>query len=162
VFTAREMRVVPGRALSRGFAQKRGIETVLRDALSSDSLDPRGIYFGTGAESSTDREMKERAGRKLWKDYRRSVREGAVVHMDGAPTTKPNLKSRRRKRRNLHVRKCHAQEITLMQVMFTIPGPHCVSSSESERRAREVEAGANLLQFCKRYSLYTRDCVTEF
>jgi serine/threonine protein kinase len=33
--------------LTRGLPQKRAYETVLRDALSADSLDPAGIYFGT-------------------------------------------------------------------------------------------------------------------
>jgi tRNA A-37 threonylcarbamoyl transferase component Bud32/photosystem II stability/assembly factor-like uncharacterized protein len=34
-------------ALSRGLPQKGSYETVLRDALSADTLDPAGIYFGT-------------------------------------------------------------------------------------------------------------------
>lgn len=34
-------------ALSKGLPQKDAYETVLRDGLSSDSLDPAGIYFGT-------------------------------------------------------------------------------------------------------------------
>jgi len=33
--------------LSRGLPQKGAYETVLRDAMSTDSLDPAGIYFGT-------------------------------------------------------------------------------------------------------------------
>jgi serine/threonine protein kinase len=33
--------------LGRGLPQKRAYETVLRDAMTSDSLDPTGIYFGT-------------------------------------------------------------------------------------------------------------------
>ena len=33
--------------LSRGLPQKRAYETVLRDAMSADSFDPMGIYFGT-------------------------------------------------------------------------------------------------------------------
>ncbi|HEV2732988.1 MAG TPA: protein kinase [Terriglobales bacterium] len=33
--------------LMRGLPQKRAYETVLRDALTSDSFDPAGIYFGT-------------------------------------------------------------------------------------------------------------------
>jgi serine/threonine protein kinase len=33
--------------LSRGLPQKRAYETVLRDAMTADSLDPMGIYFGT-------------------------------------------------------------------------------------------------------------------
>ncbi len=34
-------------ALTRGLPQKGAYETVLRDALAADSLDPAGIYFGT-------------------------------------------------------------------------------------------------------------------
>jgi photosystem II stability/assembly factor-like uncharacterized protein len=33
--------------LTRGLPQKRAYETVLRDAMATDSLDPAGIYFGT-------------------------------------------------------------------------------------------------------------------
>ena len=34
-------------ALTRGLPQKNALETVLRDALTTDSLEPAGIYFGT-------------------------------------------------------------------------------------------------------------------
>lgn len=34
-------------ALTRGLPQKDALETVLRDGLSTDTLDPAGIYFGT-------------------------------------------------------------------------------------------------------------------
>ena len=34
-------------ALTRGLPQRRAYETVLRDAMATDSLDPAGIYFGT-------------------------------------------------------------------------------------------------------------------
>jgi hypothetical protein len=33
--------------LARGLPQKQAYETVLRDAMTVDSLDPAGIYFGT-------------------------------------------------------------------------------------------------------------------
>ena len=33
--------------LARGLPQRDAYETVLRDALTADSLDPGGIYFGT-------------------------------------------------------------------------------------------------------------------
>jgi hypothetical protein len=33
--------------LTRGLPQKRAYETVLRDAMSTDAIDPAGIYFGT-------------------------------------------------------------------------------------------------------------------
>lgn len=59
-------------ALERGLPQKGAHETVLRDAFSTDSLDPAGIISGRGAESCTDREMREKAGRKYWEDCPRS------------------------------------------------------------------------------------------
>jgi len=31
----------------RGLPQKRAYETVLRDAMAADTLDPHGLYFGT-------------------------------------------------------------------------------------------------------------------
>jgi hypothetical protein len=34
-------------ALTKGLPQKNAYETVLRDAMDADSLDPAGIYFGT-------------------------------------------------------------------------------------------------------------------
>src|SRR5262249_17921628 len=34
-------------ALARGLPQRNALETVLRDSLAADSLDPAGIYFGT-------------------------------------------------------------------------------------------------------------------
>ena len=34
-------------AMTRGLPQKGAFETVLRDAMTTDSLDPAGIYFGT-------------------------------------------------------------------------------------------------------------------
>jgi photosystem II stability/assembly factor-like uncharacterized protein len=35
------------KAMSRGLPQKDALETVVRDALAVDSLDPAGVYFGT-------------------------------------------------------------------------------------------------------------------
>ncbi|HEX7677618.1 MAG TPA: exo-alpha-sialidase, partial [Thermoanaerobaculia bacterium] len=35
------------KALSKGLPQKEAYETVLRDAMAVDSLDPVGVYFGT-------------------------------------------------------------------------------------------------------------------
>jgi len=40
--------------IMRGLPQKRAYETVLRDAMTADSFDPVGIYFGT------------RSGQILW------------------------------------------------------------------------------------------------
>jgi hypothetical protein len=33
--------------LTRGLPQKNALETILRDSMAADSLDPAGIYFGT-------------------------------------------------------------------------------------------------------------------
>jgi photosystem II stability/assembly factor-like uncharacterized protein len=33
--------------MTRGLPQKNAFETVLRDAMGTDSLDPAGVYFGT-------------------------------------------------------------------------------------------------------------------
>jgi photosystem II stability/assembly factor-like uncharacterized protein len=87
-------------ALERGLPQKGAYETVLRDAMSADSLDPAGIYFGT-------RSGKVYGSRDAGKNWKRLVDglpqilcvKAAVVHLDGAPTTKPNLKSETPKRR---------------------------------------------------------------
>jgi serine/threonine protein kinase len=81
--------------LSRGLPQKGAYETVLRDALSADSLDPAGIYFGT-------RSGKLYASRDEGKSWKKIVEglpqilcvKAAVVHMDGAPAAKPNVKSK--------------------------------------------------------------------
>jgi len=86
-------------ALSRGLPQKGAYETVLRDALSSDSLDPAGIYFGT----RSGKLYGSRDEGKSWKKIVEGLPQilcvkAAVVHMDGAPTTKPNLKSKTAKR----------------------------------------------------------------
>ena len=50
------------------------------------------------------------------------------------------------KRENYAPEKCHAQEITLMQVMFTIPGALREFTASRSTVPVEVEAGANLLQ----------------
>jgi len=66
------------------------------------------------------------------------------------------------KAENCTYEKSQAREIGLMQVFFTIPGPLREFTGNQSAVRVEVEAGANLLKFCKRYSLYTRDSVTEF
>src|SRR5258708_2151775 len=86
-------------ALSRGLPQKGAYETVLRDALSSDSLDPAGIYFGT----RSGKLYGSRDEGKSWKKIVEGLPQilcvkAAVVHMDEAPTTKPNLKSKTAKK----------------------------------------------------------------
>ena len=80
-------------SMSRGLPQKGAYETVLRDALSADSLDPAGIYFGT-------RSGKIYASRDEGKSWKKIVEglpqilcvKAAVIHMDGAPTARPDVK----------------------------------------------------------------------
>jgi serine/threonine protein kinase len=85
--------------LSRGLPQKGAYETVLRDALSADSLDPAGIYFGT-------RSGKIYASRDEGKSWKKIV-EGlpqilcvktAMIHLDGAPAGRPIAKSKATKK----------------------------------------------------------------
>jgi serine/threonine protein kinase len=87
-------------SLSRGLPQKGAYETVLRDALATDSLDPAGIYFGT-------RSGKLYGSRDEGKNWTR-IAEGlpqilcvkaAVIELDGVPSAKPALKSKSVKRR---------------------------------------------------------------
>src|SRR5579859_1852706 len=82
-------------ALERGLPQKGAYETILRDAFSSDSLDPAGIYFGT-------RSGKLFASRDEGKSWRK-ILEGlpqimcvkvAIIEMDGLPSTKSPSKPR--------------------------------------------------------------------
>src|SRR6266576_185985 len=71
-FTAREMRVVPGRPRAEGCPKKGHTKQYYEMPCRPTRLIRRGFILEPGAESSTDREMKERAGRKLSKDYHRS------------------------------------------------------------------------------------------
>jgi len=87
-------------ALDRGLPQKGAYETVLRDAMASDSLDPAGIYFGT-------RSGKLYGSRDEGKSWKRIVEglpqilcvKAAVIHMDGVPAAKPHFKSKPAKKR---------------------------------------------------------------
>src|SRR5207237_2572437 len=87
-------------AIYQSMAQKCAYETVLRDAMSSDSFDPAVIYFGT----LSGKVYGSRDEGKSWKKIVDGLPQilcvkAAVVHMDGAPTTKSNLKSKIPKRR---------------------------------------------------------------
>ena len=80
-------------ALSRGLPQKGAYETVLRDALSTDSLDPAGIYFGT----RSGKLYGSRDEGKSWKKIAEGLPQilcvkTAVVQMNGAPAQKPSSK----------------------------------------------------------------------
>jgi photosystem II stability/assembly factor-like uncharacterized protein len=77
-------------ALERGLPQKGAYETILRDAMCSDSLDSLGIYFGT-------RSGKLYASRDAGKSWKKIVEglpqivcvKAAVIQMDGTPAVRP-------------------------------------------------------------------------
>jgi hypothetical protein len=81
--------------LERGLPQKGAYETVLRDAMSPDSLDQPGIYFGT-------RSGKLYASRDEGKSWKKIVDglpqivcvKAAVIQMDGAPKARPHSKAK--------------------------------------------------------------------
>ena len=81
-------------ALERGLPQKGAYETVLRDAFSSDSLDPAGIYFGT----RSGKLYASRDEGKSWKKILEGLPQimcvkAAVIQLDGAPATSARLKT---------------------------------------------------------------------
>jgi len=82
-------------SLERGLPQRGAYETVLRDAFSTDSLDPAGIYFGT-------RSGKLYASRDEGKDWKKILEglpqivcvKAAVIQIDGAPAARPYPKAK--------------------------------------------------------------------
>jgi serine/threonine protein kinase/photosystem II stability/assembly factor-like uncharacterized protein len=80
-------------ALSRGLPQKGAYETVLRDALCSDSLDPAGIYFGTRSGKVYGSNDEGKSWKKIVEGFPQILCvKTALVHIDGAPAPKPSLK----------------------------------------------------------------------
>jgi len=80
-------------ALERGLPQRGAYETVLRDGMSTDSLDPAGIYFGT----RSGKLYGSRDEGKTWKMILEGLPQilcvkAAVIQMDGAPAARTNLK----------------------------------------------------------------------
>ena len=71
-FTVPEMRAVPGRPSTGGCPKEGHTKRYYEMPFRQIPLIRRGFILEREAERSTDREMKERAGRKLWTDYRRS------------------------------------------------------------------------------------------
>jgi serine/threonine protein kinase/photosystem II stability/assembly factor-like uncharacterized protein len=87
-------------ALEHGLPQKGAYETVLRDALSTDSLDPAGIYFGT----RSGKLYGSKNGGKGWKKIVEGLPQivcvkAAVIQMDGAPAARPQLNSKPARKR---------------------------------------------------------------
>lgn len=87
--------------LTRGLPQKGAYETVLRDAMSPDSLDPAGIYFGT-------RSGKLYASKDEGKNWKKIVDglpqilcvKAAVIQMEGSPAPPSRVKPKPSKKRN--------------------------------------------------------------
>src|SRR6266436_3305402 len=71
-FTVPEMQAVPGRPSTGGCPKKGHTKRYYEMPCRQIPLIRRGFILEREAERSTDREMKERAGRKLSMDYRRS------------------------------------------------------------------------------------------
>lgn len=83
-------------ALERGLPQKGAYETVLRDAFTSDTLDPAGIYFGTRSGKLYGSRDEGKSWKKLLEGLPQILCvKVAAIQMDGAPVAspKPKLKS---------------------------------------------------------------------
>jgi len=93
-------------ALERGLPQKGAYETVLRDAFSTDSLDPAGIYFGTRSGKLYGSRDEGKGWKKILEGLPQIVCVKAVViQMDGAPAARPRLKPKRKSPRMKSVRR---------------------------------------------------------
>jgi hypothetical protein len=81
--------------LGRGLPDKGAYETVLRDALTTDALDPAGIYFGT----RSGKLYGSRDEGKTWKKIVEGLPQilcvkAVVVQMDGLSTAKTISRSK--------------------------------------------------------------------
>ena len=89
-------------ALTRGLPQERAYETVLRDALTTDALDPVGIYFGT----RSGKLYASRDAGKTWKQLLDGlpqivcVASAVVAELAGPISTSPAAKQRRASPKN--------------------------------------------------------------
>jgi hypothetical protein len=87
-------------ALTRGLPQKGAYETVLRDAMSCDSLDPAGIYFGTRS-GKLYASRDEGTGWKKILDGLPQILcvKAAVIEIVGSPSPKPHSSSKPSRKR---------------------------------------------------------------
>ena len=93
-------------ALERGLPQKGAYETVLRDAFSTDSLDPAGIYFGTRSGKLYGSRDEGKGWKKILEGLPQIVCvKAAVIQMDGAPAARPRQKGKRKSPRMKSVRR---------------------------------------------------------
>jgi serine/threonine protein kinase len=90
--------------LQSGLPQKRAYETVLRDAIASDSFDPAGIYFGTRSGQIFRSRDEGRTWQKILEGLPSvvCVRNAVVEHTSGAlvPTLSKVPRSSRSKSRS--------------------------------------------------------------
>jgi serine/threonine protein kinase len=77
--------------LARGLPQKRAYETVLRDAISADSLDPVGIYFGTRSGQLFGSRDEGRTWHRILEGLPAVVCVRTAVVEDSSGRTTPNL-----------------------------------------------------------------------
>src|SRR5579864_8136168 len=88
--------------LTRGLPQRGAYETVLRDAMVTDSLDPVGIYFGT----RRGKLYASRDAGKTWKELLTGlpqivcVASAVVAELAGPSTARPTDKRRRASPKN--------------------------------------------------------------
>jgi hypothetical protein len=79
--------------LTRGLPQKNALETVLRDGLSTDTLDPAGIYFGTRSGKVYGSNDEGKTWQLLQEGLPAVVCVKAAVVGDGAPGSASTRKS---------------------------------------------------------------------
>ena len=77
--------------LMRGLPQKRAYETVLRDAMTADSFDPVGIYFGTRSGQLFASRDEGRTWQKILDGLPSVVCVRSAVYQDDAGTSRPTL-----------------------------------------------------------------------
>ena len=82
-------------ALARGLPQKRAYETVLRDAMTADALDPAGIYFGTRSGQLYGSSDEGRTWERIHEGLPAVVCVRSAV-VEGGPANKPQAKPARR------------------------------------------------------------------
>ena len=75
--------------------QQGAYETVLRDAFSTDSLDPAGIYFGTRSGKLYASKDEGKSWKKILEGLPQIVCvKAAFIQMDGVPAGRPRVKAK--------------------------------------------------------------------
>jgi serine/threonine protein kinase len=77
--------------LMRGLPQKRAYETVLRDAMTADSFDPAGIYFGTRSGQLFGSRDEGRTWQKILEGLPAVVCVRSAVFEDASVESRPTL-----------------------------------------------------------------------